>query len=163
MAVFQTYVAPFATLSIEIRCLVDVPGQKVPSIANGEMANYLKIVVAPQVPPEIYDSFVAAVDKGNIRTMPNRSMSTSQCQVLLQLIHLFLQLEEFRKKKAAKKAKKATSTSQTNVSNVSLNEKQQLKYLVVSLNEKLCSIYLSKLIVANENILEKKHDFYSTK
>ncbi|TYJ40174.1 hypothetical protein E1A91_A04G121200v1 [Gossypium mustelinum] len=26
-----------------------------------------------------------------------------------------------------------------------------------------CSIYLSKLIVANENILEKKHDFYSTK
>nr|XP_023872649.1 squalene monooxygenase-like [Quercus suber]POE85634.1 squalene monooxygenase [Quercus suber] len=60
--------------STEIRCLVDVPGQKVPSIANGEMANYLKTVVAPQVPPEIYDSFVAAIDKGNIRTMPNRSM-----------------------------------------------------------------------------------------
>ncbi|XVF36471.1 hypothetical protein REPUB_Repub19eG0061400 [Reevesia pubescens] len=60
--------------STEVRCLVDVPGQKVPSIANGEMANYLKTVVAPQVPPEIYDSFVAAVDKGNIRTMPNRSM-----------------------------------------------------------------------------------------
>ncbi|MBA0810041.1 hypothetical protein Gohar_002063, partial [Gossypium harknessii] len=63
--------------STEIRCLVDVPGQKVPSIANGEMANYLKTVVAPQVPPEIYDSFVAAVDKGNIRTMPNRSMPAS--------------------------------------------------------------------------------------
>ncbi|MBA0792603.1 hypothetical protein Gohar_017087, partial [Gossypium harknessii] len=60
--------------STETRCLVDVPGQKVPSIANGEMANYLKTIVAPQVPPEIYDSFVAAVDKGNIRTMPNRSM-----------------------------------------------------------------------------------------
>jgi len=30
--------------------------------------------VAPQVPPEIYDAFVSAVDKGNIRTMPNRSM-----------------------------------------------------------------------------------------
>lgn len=27
-----------------------------------------------QVPPEIYHSFVAAVDKRNIRTMPNRSM-----------------------------------------------------------------------------------------
>ncbi|KAG4140532.1 hypothetical protein ERO13_D06G024000v2 [Gossypium hirsutum] len=63
--------------STEIRCLVDVPGQKVPSIANGEMANYLKTVVAPQVPLEIYDSFVAAVDKGNIRTMPNRSMPAS--------------------------------------------------------------------------------------
>ncbi|KAK8528380.1 hypothetical protein V6N12_074910 [Hibiscus sabdariffa] len=63
--------------STEVRCLVDVPGQKVPSIANGEMANHLKTVVAPQVPPEIYDSFVAAVDKGNIRTMPNRSMPAS--------------------------------------------------------------------------------------
>lgn len=27
-----------------------------------------------QIPPQIYDAFVAAVDKGNIRTMPNRSM-----------------------------------------------------------------------------------------
>ncbi|XP_004501491.1 squalene monooxygenase SE1-like [Cicer arietinum] len=60
--------------STEVRCLVDVPGQKVPSISNGEMAKYLKTVVAPQVPPEIHDSFIAAVDKGNIRTMPNRSM-----------------------------------------------------------------------------------------
>ncbi|KAL2906529.1 Squalene monooxygenase [Bienertia sinuspersici] len=61
--------------STEVRCLVDVPaGDKLPSIANGEMAKYMKTVVAPQVPPEIRDSFVAAVDKGNIRTMPNRSM-----------------------------------------------------------------------------------------
>lgn len=35
--------------SHEIRCLVDVPGQTVPSIANGELAHYLKTVVAPQV------------------------------------------------------------------------------------------------------------------
>ncbi|KAG8478581.1 hypothetical protein CXB51_028431 [Gossypium anomalum] len=83
--------------------------------------------------------------------------------------HLILKImfgidaEGILKKKAAEKAKKATSTSQTNVSDVSLNEKQQLEYLVVSLNEKLRSTYLSKLIVANENILEKKHDFYSTK
>ncbi|KAF2324991.1 hypothetical protein GH714_022106 [Hevea brasiliensis] len=63
--------------STEVRCLVDVPGQKVPSVSGGEMANYLKNVVAPQVPPEIYNSFVAAVDKGNIRTMPNRSMPAS--------------------------------------------------------------------------------------
>lgn len=60
--------------STEIRCLVDVPGQKVPSISNGEMAQYLKTVVAPQVPPELYDAFIAAVDKGNMRSMPNRSM-----------------------------------------------------------------------------------------
>ncbi|XP_057482090.1 squalene epoxidase 3-like isoform X1 [Actinidia eriantha] len=60
--------------STEIRCLVDVPGQKLPPIANGEMANYLKTLVAPQVPPELYSSFLASIDKGNIRTMPNRSM-----------------------------------------------------------------------------------------
>ncbi|XP_048128855.1 squalene epoxidase 3-like [Rhodamnia argentea] len=60
--------------SMEVRCLVDVPGQKLPSIANGEMAKYLKSVVAPQIPPQVHDAFVAAIDKGNIRTMPNRSM-----------------------------------------------------------------------------------------
>ncbi|KAG6414938.1 hypothetical protein SASPL_122317 [Salvia splendens] len=60
--------------STEIRCLVDVPGQKVPSISNGEMAHYLKTVVAPQVPPQLHDSFIAAIEKGNIRTHPNRSM-----------------------------------------------------------------------------------------
>ncbi|KAM7518446.1 hypothetical protein LguiB_017408 [Lonicera macranthoides] len=60
--------------STEIRCLVDVPGQKVPSISSGEMAKYLKSVVAPQIPPELYDAFIATIDKGNIRTMPNRSM-----------------------------------------------------------------------------------------
>ncbi|XP_019423699.1 PREDICTED: squalene monooxygenase-like isoform X2 [Lupinus angustifolius] len=63
--------------STEIRCLVDVPGQKLPSLGNGEMAQYLKTLVAPQVPPELYNSFNAAVDKGNIRTMPNRSMPAS--------------------------------------------------------------------------------------
>ncbi|KAM3325445.1 hypothetical protein P3S67_000570 [Capsicum chacoense] len=60
--------------STEVRCLVDVPGQRVPFISNSEMAKYLKTVVGPQVPPEIHDPFIAAVDKGNIRTMSNRSM-----------------------------------------------------------------------------------------
>ncbi|XP_075520794.1 squalene monooxygenase SE1-like [Primulina tabacum] len=60
--------------STETRCLVDVPGQKVPSIANGEMANYLRTVVAPQIPPQLYDAFMAAIEKGNVRTMTNRSM-----------------------------------------------------------------------------------------
>ncbi|KAG5548301.1 hypothetical protein RHGRI_013861 [Rhododendron griersonianum] len=60
--------------STEIRCLVDVPGQKVPSISNGEMTQYLTTVVAPQVPHELHDSFLAAIEKGNIRSMSNRSM-----------------------------------------------------------------------------------------
>ncbi|KAB2091931.1 hypothetical protein ES319_A03G229200v1 [Gossypium barbadense] len=60
--------------STEIRCLVDVPGQKVPSVSNGEMAHYLKTMVAPQIPPQLYTAFITAVNKGNIRTMTNRSM-----------------------------------------------------------------------------------------
>ncbi|KAL9300338.1 Squalene epoxidase 2 [Arabidopsis thaliana] len=60
--------------SSEVRCLVDVPGQKLPPIANGEMAKYLKTRVAPQVPTKVREAFITAVEKGNIRTMPNRSM-----------------------------------------------------------------------------------------
>ncbi|GER37468.1 squalene monooxygenase [Striga asiatica] len=60
--------------SNEVRCLVDVPGQKVPSISNGEMDKYLKDVVAPQIPVELQDAFLAAIEKRNIRSMPNRSM-----------------------------------------------------------------------------------------
>ncbi|KAF3786648.1 Squalene monooxygenase [Nymphaea thermarum] len=58
----------------EVRCLVDVPGQKVPSIANGEMAKYLRTFVAPQIPNQLRDAFLSAIDKGKIKTMPNRSM-----------------------------------------------------------------------------------------
>ncbi|OMO56313.1 Aromatic-ring hydroxylase-like protein [Corchorus olitorius] len=60
--------------STEVRCLVDVPGQKVPSISNGEMSHFLKSAVAPQMPSELYDAFISAIEKGNIKTMPNRSM-----------------------------------------------------------------------------------------
>ncbi|CAK9145012.1 unnamed protein product [Ilex paraguariensis] len=34
--------------STEVRCLVDIPGQKVPSISNGDLASYLRTIVAPQ-------------------------------------------------------------------------------------------------------------------
>ncbi|KAF5731882.1 Squalene monooxygenase [Tripterygium wilfordii] len=63
--------------STEIRCLVDVPGQKVPSVSNGEMAHYLKTVVAHQVPAEVHEAFISAIEKGNVRTMTNRSMPAS--------------------------------------------------------------------------------------
>ncbi|KAG6520249.1 squalene monooxygenase SE1-like [Zingiber officinale] len=60
--------------STEVRCLVDVPGNKIPSVANGEMTNFLKTVVAPQVPTELHDPFIEAIDKGSFRSMPNKSM-----------------------------------------------------------------------------------------
>ncbi|OIW13652.1 hypothetical protein TanjilG_07994 [Lupinus angustifolius] len=67
----------YSISSTEIRCFVDVPGPKLPSLANGDMANYFKTVVAPQVPPELQKSFIEAVEKGKMRSMPNRSMPAS--------------------------------------------------------------------------------------
>ncbi|KAI3794150.1 hypothetical protein L1987_36778 [Smallanthus sonchifolius] len=63
--------------SSEIRCLVDIPGQKLPSLGNGDMAKYLKTIVAPQVPRELHDAFIAAIDSRNLKTMPNRTMPAS--------------------------------------------------------------------------------------
>ncbi|XP_074338828.1 squalene monooxygenase SE1-like [Apium graveolens] len=60
--------------STEIRCLVDVPGKRIPSMLNGDMANHLKTLVAPQIPPELYDAFITAVNEGNMKAMANRSM-----------------------------------------------------------------------------------------
>ncbi|XP_057482091.1 squalene epoxidase 3-like isoform X2 [Actinidia eriantha] len=49
--------------STEIRCLVDVPGQKLPPIANGEMANYLKTLVAPQPMASTINTLAGALYK----------------------------------------------------------------------------------------------------
>ncbi|KAE8687066.1 Squalene epoxidase 2 [Hibiscus syriacus] len=72
--------SPFAFYPIsstEIRCLVDVPSQNVPSVSDGEMAHYLKTQVAPKVLPELYTAFISAIEKGNIKTMPNKIMAGS--------------------------------------------------------------------------------------
>ncbi|KAL3640354.1 Squalene epoxidase 1 [Castilleja foliolosa] len=69
----------YSISSNEVRCLVDVPGQKLPSLANGEMAKYLRTVVAPQVPQELHNAFISAVDKGIIRTMRNTNMPAPRC------------------------------------------------------------------------------------
>ncbi|KAK8561168.1 hypothetical protein V6N12_048242 [Hibiscus sabdariffa] len=63
--------------STEIRCLVDIPSRHVPSVSNGEMAHYLKTLVAPKVFPELQNSFLSAIEKDNIRVMPNRIMAAA--------------------------------------------------------------------------------------
>ncbi|TYJ40789.1 hypothetical protein E1A91_A04G164800v1 [Gossypium mustelinum] len=52
--------------------------EQVPSVSNGEMACYLKTQVAPKVLPELYDSFISAIEKkGNIRISPNKIMAAA--------------------------------------------------------------------------------------
>ncbi|KAM7479073.1 hypothetical protein LguiA_027286 [Lonicera macranthoides] len=59
--------------SSEVRFAVDLPCEKLPSISNGDMARYLK-TLAPQVPPKLHSAFIAAIDKGRIRTMQTNRM-----------------------------------------------------------------------------------------
>ncbi|TYJ40781.1 hypothetical protein E1A91_A04G164300v1 [Gossypium mustelinum] len=64
--------------STEIRCFVNIPSENVPSVSNGEMAYFLKTLVAPKVLPELYNSFILAIEKkNNIRTMPNKIMAAA--------------------------------------------------------------------------------------
>lgn len=58
----------------EVRCLVDVPGSKLPSKANGELARYLREHVAPQLPDEFHQAFLHALENGDVRSMPNKAM-----------------------------------------------------------------------------------------
>nr|GEW23453.1 squalene monooxygenase-like [Tanacetum cinerariifolium] len=65
---------PSSFAATAIRCLVDIPRKKIPSVGNGEMALYLKTKVFTQIPPELQCGFIAAMDEGSIKTMANRSM-----------------------------------------------------------------------------------------
>jgi squalene monooxygenase len=56
---------------MQVRCLVDVPGEKLP----GDLPGYLRQVVAPELPQELQPAFLEAVDTGNIRSMQNKQLS----------------------------------------------------------------------------------------
>jgi len=62
--------------SHEVRCLVDVPGDKLPSVASGAMAAHLRSL-AEQVPAELRPAFLAAVEKGAFRSMQNKLMAAA--------------------------------------------------------------------------------------
>ncbi|KAE8664654.1 Squalene epoxidase 1 [Hibiscus syriacus] len=64
--------------STELRCMVDIPSQNLPSVSGGEMAHYLRTRVAPQVFPQLYTAFVSAIEKkDNIRVMQNKIMAAA--------------------------------------------------------------------------------------
>jgi hypothetical protein len=62
---------------VQVRCLVDVPGPKLPS----DLPGYLRATVAPQVPPELQQAFLTAIDNEAIRSMQNKQVS---CQPMHQ-------------------------------------------------------------------------------
>lgn len=54
----------------EYRILIDFPGQQAPRKGD-ELNNFLKNVIAPQLPEGILPSFYAAVEEGHFKSMPN--------------------------------------------------------------------------------------------
>ena len=58
----------------QVRCLVDVPGDRLPSAASGELDKHLREAVAPQVPAALRPAFLAAVADGRVRAMQNKLM-----------------------------------------------------------------------------------------
>lgn len=60
--------------STEVRCLVDVPGGRMPSAADGGVIGYMRDTVAPQLPDAFRGAFLRAVHAGDFKTMPNRVM-----------------------------------------------------------------------------------------
>ncbi|KAL0658770.1 hypothetical protein Bca4012_079355 [Brassica carinata] len=68
--------------SNEVRCAAEVPADSIPSIANGEMVNFLKKTVAPQIPDgNLRETFLKGVEEGQleIKTTATKSMSAKQC------------------------------------------------------------------------------------
>ncbi len=56
--------------SDEVRCLVDVPGEKLPE----DLPTYLRTTVAPEVPEVLREAFLEAVGSSMIRTMQNKQL-----------------------------------------------------------------------------------------
>ena len=54
---------------------MDVPGDKLPSVASGALAAYLRETTAPQVPEQLRAAFLAAIDAGRLRSMLNKQMT----------------------------------------------------------------------------------------
>ena len=53
-----------------MRCLVDVPGDKLPS----QLSEYLREIIVPQIPEGLQIAMREAIDAGRIRSMLNKTM-----------------------------------------------------------------------------------------
>ncbi|KAI8136682.1 squalene epoxidase-domain-containing protein [Fennellomyces sp. T-0311] len=64
----------------ETRVLVDVPGQKLPSTANGELKQYMQEIVTPGLPESVQAKFLEALETERLRSMPNSFLPPSSNQ-----------------------------------------------------------------------------------
>ncbi|KAL0692261.1 hypothetical protein Bca4012_059441 [Brassica carinata] len=83
-----TFAKPFPCViyqitSDEVRVGAELPADSIPSMANGEMVNFLKKTLAPQIPEtgKLREIFLKGVDEGlqEVKTHPNKSMSAKPC------------------------------------------------------------------------------------
>ena len=72
--------------STEVRCLVDVPWNKLPSVSDGAMSEYLMTNVYPQVPASLQEAFQRAVVDGQIKAMQNKAVSAKPLRVMGALL-----------------------------------------------------------------------------
>ncbi|XP_010454706.1 PREDICTED: squalene epoxidase 5 [Camelina sativa] len=73
-----SYIMLYQISSTDVRCVYEIFPNNIPSISNGEMANFLKNTIAPQVPLKLRKIFLKGIDEGaHIKTMPVKSMSAS--------------------------------------------------------------------------------------
>lgn len=81
---------------------MDVPGPKLPA----DLPGYLRSTVAPQVPPELQQAFLTAIDNEAIRSMQNKQVScqpmhqpgkgwrhtsAARCSTRMRALHFLLQ------------------------------------------------------------------------
>ncbi|KAF9364735.1 Squalene epoxidase, partial [Mortierella sp. NVP85] len=61
----------------ETRILIDIPGNKPPSLATGGLRSYLESIVHPQLPSALQQPFLQALETERLRSMPNSFLPPS--------------------------------------------------------------------------------------
>ncbi|CAH2044274.1 unnamed protein product [Thlaspi arvense] len=73
-----SYVMLYQISSTDVRCVMEIFPGNIPSIANGEMVDYLKNTMAPQVPSKFRKIFLKGIDEGaQIKTMAAKRMEAA--------------------------------------------------------------------------------------
>ncbi|ESQ31958.1 hypothetical protein EUTSA_v10005661mg [Eutrema salsugineum] len=70
--------------SDEVRCAVEISADSIPSVANGEMANFLKKTVTPKIPEtgNLRATFLKGIEDGllEVKTTATKSMPARPCE-----------------------------------------------------------------------------------